>query len=88
MNTELVQSLIRVLICRSIINRFPNLVMLDGQAVPRVVFDVPSNTLARPIDRERLDALKAQPMDWPAQIQPSFADSPAVAEFVNSFMAK
>lgn len=62
--------------------------MLDGQAVPRIVFDVPINTLARPTDLATFDALKAQPMEWPAQVQPSHADSPAVAEFVNAFMAK
>ena len=68
--------------------RFPNLTMLDGQAVPRIVLPVDTDLPAKPILKAQMEQLKQVPYTWPFDVRGKWADTGAMGEVGSAFLAK
>lgn len=73
---------------RDMILRFPNLTLLDGQPVPRVLLPVDTDRPAKPIPKAQMEQLTALPYTWPFDVQPKWADNPEMGGLGSAFLAK
>lgn len=73
---------------REMLNRFPNLHILDQVPIPRICQEVPVGSRVEPISELKLSTIQGQSYTWPCDVAPGFQESPVIGEWVNEFLAK
>jgi len=73
---------------REMLNRFPNLLLLDAALVPRVNQDVTVGGKNMPISQLQMSAMQSQPFTWPCDVMPGYRETPEIEAFVIEFLAK
>lgn len=73
---------------RDMLNRFPNLHILDQVPIPRICLEVPVGSRVEPISELKLSTMQGQAYTWPCDVAPGFQESPVIREWVNEFLAK
>ena len=73
---------------RDMLNRFPNLLLLDGALVPRIDQDIKVGGKTLPISSLQMSAMQSQPFTWPCDVMPGYRETPEIEAFVVDFLAK